>query len=73
MGINACEVGLFKNQEKIGTLNCLINKMVFWPFPKPFFQSETQLQNIQNQYVDIFLNQINFSAYFYTYRYDGKQ
>lgn len=39
LGLNTCEVPFFKNQEKAGTLNCLINKMVFWPFLKPLFQS----------------------------------
>ena len=39
LGTNAMEVPYFKNQEKIGTLNCLINKMVYWPFLKPFFQN----------------------------------
>ena len=39
LGTNAMEVPYFKNQEKIGTLNCLINKMVYWPFLKPIFQN----------------------------------
>ena len=39
LGTNAMEVPYFKNQEKIGTLNCLINKMVYWPFLKPVFQN----------------------------------
>ena len=39
LGTNAMEVPYFKNQEKIGTLNCIINKMVYWPFLKPVFQN----------------------------------
>jgi hypothetical protein len=39
LGINACEVGYFKNQEKVGTINCIIHKIVFWQFVKPLYQS----------------------------------
>ena len=73
LGTNPCEVPYFKNQEKVGTINCLINKMVYWPFLKPLFQNETQLQPQQNLWIDLFFNNIIFSPYFYTYRYDGKE
>jgi hypothetical protein len=73
LGINVCEVPFFKNQEKAGILNCLINKMVFWPFLKPLFQNETQLVPKQSLCVDLFFNNIMFTPYFYTYRYDGKE
>ena len=73
LGLNVCEVPYFKNQEKAGTLNCLIHKMVFWPFLKSMFQVETQLQPQQPLCIDLFFNNIIFTPYFYTYRYDGKQ
>ena len=39
LGVNPCQVAFFKNQEQTGTINCIINKMVFWPFLKHVFQS----------------------------------
>ena len=38
LGCNACEVPLFKNQEKAGVVNCLINKFYFWQFIKVMHQ-----------------------------------
>lgn len=73
LGLNVCEVGFFKNQEKIGTVNCLINKLAFWPFLKPLFQSEATPQQLQASHVDLFFNKISFSPYYYTYQYDNKQ
>jgi hypothetical protein len=73
LGLNVCEVPFFKNQEKAGTLNCLLNKMVFWPFLKPLFQSDNQLSSMEATYLNIFFNKITLSSYFYTFRYDNKE
>jgi hypothetical protein len=47
--------------------------MVFWPFMRPLFQSEPQIQSNEHLSIDIFFNNIRFTPYFYTFRYDGKE
>ncbi len=73
LGINACEVGFFKNQEKSGTINCIIHKIVFWPFIKPLFQADIAQQPLPAFQVDLFLNKISLTPYYYTYKYDNKR
>jgi hypothetical protein len=73
LGINACEVGFFKNQEKAGTINCIIHKIVFWPFIKPLFQADVAQQALSPLQVDLFLNKICLTPYFYTFKYDNKR
>ncbi len=73
LGMNACEVGFFKNQEKAGTINCIIQKVVFWPFLKPLFQPDVPQQPLPPLPVDLFLNKITLTPYFYTYKYDNKR
>lgn len=73
LGLNACEVGYFKNQEKAGTLNCIINKIVFWPFMKASLQPEPPQQPLPFEQVDLFLTKIALTPYFYTYKYDNKR
>jgi hypothetical protein len=38
MGINCVEIPCFKNQEPTLTINCLVNKVIPYPFIKPNFQ-----------------------------------
>lgn len=71
--MNACEVGFFKNQEKAGTINCIIQKIVFWPFLKPLFQQDVAQQPLPPLPIDLFLNKITLTPYFYTYKYDNKR
>lgn len=73
LGMNACEVGFFKNQEKAGTINCIIQKVVFWPFLKPLFQQDVAQQQLPPLPLDLFLNKITLTPYFYTYKYDNKR
>lgn len=73
LGMNACEVGFFKNQEKAGTINCIIQKVVFWPFLKALFQQDVAQQPVAPLAVDLFLNKITLTPYFYTYKYDNKR
>ncbi len=40
LGANSTEIAFFKNQVKIATANCLINKVVLYPFVKSIFQPE---------------------------------
>ena len=39
MGMNSIEIPCFKNQEKTVCINCVINKVIPYPFIKATFQS----------------------------------
>ncbi len=73
MGMNSIEVPCFKNQEKTVIVNCLINKVIPYPFIKSLFQPE-QLVGRTHKLLNLrlFLKKVIFTPFYYTFRYDKK-
>ena len=73
MGLNSIEVPCFKNQEKTVIINCLINKVIPYPFIKATFQPEhIGYRNHKTMGVRVGIIKTKFTPYYYTFRYDKK-
>ena len=73
MGINSVEIPCFKNQEKTIMINCIINKVIPYPFIKSVFQPEfLNSRHHKHIGIGITLKKASFTPYYYTYRYDKK-
>ena len=71
--MNVTDIPFFKNQTKVLTANCLINKIVGFPFMKPVFQPELLYSHVQKTLtIAVFMKKIVFTPFYYTYRYDNK-
>lgn len=73
LGMNCIEVPFFKNKVQIALVNCMVHKMIPHSFVKHTFFKEPLPQPSQKSLnINMVLNKIIFSPYYYTYRYDNK-
>lgn len=69
IGKNPYEIDFYKNQEKLGSVNCLITKYIPLTFVKSSFQPEVlPLSTVAD--LKLSLNTLTLSPYFFSYKYD---
>jgi hypothetical protein len=69
LGKHPYEVEFYKNQEKLGTVNCLITKYMPYTFVKSIFHPDILSLN-KTIDVKLSLNTLTLSPYFFSYKYD---
>lgn len=71
IGKHPYEMDFYKNQEKLGSVNCLITKYLPLTFVKSSFQPEV-LPLMKMADLKLSLNTLTLSPYFFSYKYNRK-